>query len=101
LEKMIEGANKIGLPFNPDLNGATQEGIGMSQVTIAKGRRQSTAFCYLDPARGRRNLTVEPGAMAETLVLEGKACVGVRYSVGAEKREGGAGRGVLVSRGPA
>ena len=40
LEKMIEAANKIGLPFNPDLNGATQEGIGMSQVTIAKGRRQ-------------------------------------------------------------
>ena len=51
LEKMIEAAGKIGLPFNPDLNGATQEGIGMSQVTIAKGRRQSTAFCYLDPAR--------------------------------------------------
>ena len=51
LEKMIEAASKIGLPFNPDLNGATQEGIGMSQVTIAKGRRQSTAYCYLDPAR--------------------------------------------------
>jgi choline dehydrogenase len=33
----------------------------MSQVTIAKGRRQSTAFCYLDPARGRRNLTIEQG----------------------------------------
>ena len=26
----------------------------MSQVTIAKGRRQSTAYCYLDPARSRR-----------------------------------------------
>src|ERR1044072_9487139 len=33
LEKMIEAANKIGLPFNPDQNGETQEGIGMSQVT--------------------------------------------------------------------
>ena len=42
-------ANEIGLPFNPDQNGETQEGIGMSQVTIAKGRRQSTAYCYLDP----------------------------------------------------
>ena len=64
LEKMIEAAGKIGLPFNPDLNGPTQEGIGMSQVTIAKGRRQSTAFCYLDPARSRANLTVETGALA-------------------------------------
>ncbi|MBV8391765.1 MAG: GMC family oxidoreductase N-terminal domain-containing protein, partial [Alphaproteobacteria bacterium] len=48
LEKMIEAANKIGLPFNEDLNGPSQDGIGMSQVTISKGRRQSTAYCYLD-----------------------------------------------------
>ena len=61
LEKMIAAAEKIGLPFNPDQNGATQEGIGMSQVTIAKGRRQSTAYCYLDPARTRPNLTIEQG----------------------------------------
>ena len=54
LEMMIEAAQQIGLPFNPDLNGESQEGIGMSQVTIAKGRRQSTAYCYLDPARGAR-----------------------------------------------
>ncbi len=99
LEKMIEAAQKIGLPFNPDLNGATQEGIGMSQVTIAKGRRQSTAFCYLDPARGRANLVIEKGAMVETLVLEGKRCVGVRYAVGGTKREARAAREVIVSGG--
>ncbi len=61
LEKMIEAAAEIGLPFNPDQNGETQEGIGMSQVTIARGRRQSTALCYLDPARGRANLVIEQG----------------------------------------
>lgn len=99
LEKMIEAANKIGLPFNPDLNGATQEGIGMSQVTIAKGRRQSTAYCYLDPARSRANLTIEKGAMAETLVLEGRRCTGVRYSVGGHKREARASREVIVCGG--
>ncbi|HSI00402.1 MAG TPA: GMC family oxidoreductase N-terminal domain-containing protein [Reyranella sp.] len=99
LEKMIEAASKIGLPFNPDLNGETQEGIGMSQVTIAKGRRQSTAFCYLDPARGRANLTIEKGALAATLILDGKRCVGVRYSVGAEKREARAAREVIVCSG--
>jgi choline dehydrogenase len=99
LETMIEAAGKIGLPFNPDLNGATQEGIGMSQVTIAKGRRQSTAYCYLDPARSRPNLTIEQGAMAETLILEGKRCVGVRYSVGGQKREARAEREVIVCGG--
>jgi choline dehydrogenase-like flavoprotein len=99
LETMIEAANKIGLPFNPDLNGMTQEGIGMSQVTIAKGRRQSTAYCYLDPARSRANLTVETGALAEALVLDGKRCVGVRYSVNGQKREAQASREVIVSSG--
>ena len=99
LEKMIAAAERMGLPYNPDQNGETQEGIGMSQVTIAKGRRQSTAFCYLDPARSRPNLTIDQGAMAESLILEGKRCVGVRYSVGGVKREARASREVIVSGG--
>jgi choline dehydrogenase len=99
LEGVIVAAQKIGLPFNPDLNGATQEGIGMSQVTIAKGRRQSTAYCYLDPARSRPNLTVEQGAMAESLVIESRRCVGVRYSVNGGRREARATREVIVSGG--
>jgi choline dehydrogenase-like flavoprotein len=99
LEMIIEAAGKLGLPFNPDQNGATQEGIGMSQVTIARGRRQSTAFCYLDPARSRPNLTVVQGAMAEQLVLEGKRCVGVRYSVAGVRHDARAAREIIVSGG--
>ena len=99
LERLIEAAENIGLPYNPDQNGRTQEGVSMSQVTIAKGRRQSTAYCYLDPARGRSNLTIEQGAMAESLILEGKRCVGVRYNVNGEKREARADREVIVSGG--
>lgn len=99
LEKMIAAAERMGLPYNPDQNGETQEGIGMSQVTIAKGRRQSTAYCYLDPARSRPNLVIEQGAMAETLILEGKRCVGILYSVRGEKREARVTREVIVSGG--
>ena len=99
LEKMIEAAAKIGLPFNPDLNGPTQDGIGMSQVTIARGRRQSTAYCYLDPARGRKNLTIEQGALGESLILEGKRCVGVRYIANGQKREARAAREVIICSG--
>ena len=97
--RMIESAEKIGIPFTKDYNGGDQEGIGITQVTINKGRRQSTAYCYLDPARERTNLTIEPGAMAESLVLEGKTCVGVRYVVNGEKREARASREVIVSTG--
>ncbi len=99
LEKMIAAAEKMGLPYNPDQNGASQEGIGMSQVTITKGRRQSTAFCYLDPARSRANLQIDQGAIAESLILEGRRCVGVRYSVNGQKREARATREVIVSGG--
>jgi choline dehydrogenase len=99
LEKIIEAAEKMGLPYNPDQNGATQEGIGMSQVTITRGRRQSTAFCYLDPARNRANLRIDQGAIAESLILDGKRCVGVLYSVNGQKREARATREVIVSGG--
>jgi len=99
LEKIIEAAGRIGLPFNPDLNGETQEGVGMSQVTIAGGKRQSTAVCYLDPVRGRPNLVIEQGAMAEALILEGKRCVGVRYAVNGVSRQARATREVIVCGG--
>ena len=99
LEKIIAAAAKIGLPFNPDLNGETQEGVGMSQVTIAGGKRQSTAVCYLDPVRDRSNLVIEQGAMAETLILEGKRCVGVRYSASGVRREARAACEVIVCGG--
>src|SRR5262252_9533811 len=84
---------------NPDYNGASQEGIAMSQATIAGGRRMSTARCYLDPVRNRRNLHIEIEALTEKLVLDGKRCTGVRYSVAGEVREARAGRAVVVSAG--
>jgi choline dehydrogenase len=98
-DKLIESAERIGIRYNPDYNGAEQEGIAMSQATINKGRRMSTAYCYLDPARDRPNLTIQSGAMADSLILEGKRCVGVRYTLGREKREARAAREVIVSGG--
>ena len=96
---LIQAAAEIGIPHNPDYNGASQEGIVMSQATIARGRRQSTARAYLDPIRNRRNLHIETGALTEALLLDGKRCTGVRYSVGGEAREAAAAREVVVSAG--
>ncbi|HTI79999.1 MAG TPA: GMC family oxidoreductase N-terminal domain-containing protein, partial [Acetobacteraceae bacterium] len=49
LATLIAAAGQVGIPHNPDYNGATQDGIAMSQASIAAGRRMSTAKCYLDP----------------------------------------------------
>ena len=97
--RMIEAAEKIGIPFTKDYNGPSQEGIGTTQVTISKGRRQSTAYCHLDPARSRPNLTIISGAMAESLIIENKMCKGVKYAVNGASQEAVASREVIVSSG--
>src|SRR5271165_5569319 len=96
---IIKAAAEVGIRHNPDYNGASQEGIAMSQATIAAGRRMSTARCYLDPVRKRRNLHIETEALTEGLVLGGKRCTGVRYSVAGDVREARAAREVVVSAG--
>jgi len=98
---LLQAAENIGIKRNPDYNGADQEGISMNQATIANGERQSTAECYLKPARNRANLTVETGAIAHKLIVEGKRCVGVRYAVGEDVREARAAQEVIVSAGTA
>ena len=53
-DALIKAAGQVGINYTKDYNGASQDGIGMTQATIRNGRRMSTAVCYLDPARGRR-----------------------------------------------
>jgi choline dehydrogenase len=96
---LIKAAGEVGIAHNPDYNGARQDGIAMSQATIASGRRTSTARCYLDPIRRRPNLRIETGALTEALMLDGRRCTGVRYSVGGERREAHAACEVIVSAG--
>ncbi len=98
-DALIAAAGEVGIDHNPDYNGAVQDGISMTQATIRKGRRMSTAYCYLDPARGRSNLRIETGALTEALLLEGSRCLGVRYNLGGVQREARAGREVIVSAG--
>ncbi len=96
---IIEAAGQAGIPHNPDYNGVSQDGIAMSQATIASGRRMSTAHCYLDPIRGRTNLRIETGALTEALLLDGTRCTGVRYAAGGASMDVHAGREVVVCAG--
>jgi choline dehydrogenase len=98
-QALIKAAGEVGIAYTKDYNGAKQDGIGMTQATIRNGRRMSTARCYLDPARSRPNLTIQANAHTECLLLEGKRCVGVRYTVNGQQREARANREVVVSTG--
>ncbi len=99
LAAIVQAAGQVGIPYNPDYNGASQDGIAMSQASISGWWRMSTAACYLKPARRRPNLHIETHAHAESLILEGRRCVGVRYSVNGQKREARSGRDLIVSGG--
>jgi choline dehydrogenase len=99
LRHLIQAAGEVGIPQNKDYNGATQDGIAMSQATIAGGWRMSTARCYLDPVRSRPNLRIETDALAHRLLFEGARCTGVYYDVKGKIREARAGRELIVSAG--
>jgi choline dehydrogenase-like flavoprotein len=94
-EAFIAGAVSLGIPHNPDYNGAIQEGVAYAQRTIHNGRRVSAATAFLHPARRRRNLTVRTRAHTTGLLLEGRRCVGVAYAAGGR---GGAARTVRAAR---
>jgi choline dehydrogenase len=99
LRALIKAAGEVGIRHNPDYNGAQQDGIVMSQATIAGGLRMSTARSYLDPARKRPNLHIVTGAHTEAVLLEGRRCVGVRWSADGKTHEARSTRDVVISAG--
>lgn len=75
----VEAAQAAGYPFNPDYNGATQEGVGYFQLTTRNGRRCSSAVAFLNPARSRPNLKIVTRAAASRILFDGKRATGVAY----------------------
>tara|TARA_Y100000589_G_scaffold297659_1_gene305567 strand:- start:150 stop:1481 length:1332 start_codon:yes stop_codon:yes gene_type:complete len=98
-DTLIKSSNAIGIKYNADYNGADQEGIAMTQATILKGRRQSTAYCYLEPAKTRPNLTILTDAVGLSLSFKGKRCTGVRFLKEGQTIEKLAFREVILSSG--
>jgi choline dehydrogenase len=76
----IRAAQEVGVPYNPDFNGATQEGVGYHQTTTREGRRGSAAVSYLHPVGKRKNLTVITRAMASRILIERGRAIGVEYA---------------------
>ena len=95
----VQSCQEMGLPYNPDFNGAQQEGAGIYQMTIRDNRRCSTAVGYLRPALGRRNLTVVTRALVLRIVFEGRRATGVQYMAGGTLTTAHAAQEVLVTAG--
>ena len=101
-EAFIRGAESIGIPRNPDYNGAYQEGTSYVQRTSTGKLRMSAARAFLKPARKRRNLRVITNAHATKILLDGKRATGVAYKRGGfsgRSDEVHASREVIISGG--
>ncbi|MFD1557149.1 GMC family oxidoreductase [Paraburkholderia silviterrae] len=84
-EAFFQAGQEMGMPFNPDFNGAEQEGLGYYQLTQLDARRSSAAVGFLQPVLNRPNLRVLLQAQALRVVVEGGRAVGLELVSGTDR----------------
>jgi choline dehydrogenase-like flavoprotein len=75
----VEAGREAGYAINTDFNGASQEGVGLFQVTHKQGERFSAAKAYLTPNLTRTNLTIETEAHVTRILFDGKRAIGAEF----------------------
>lgn len=85
--RFVEAGQEAGLPFNPDFNGAVQEGVGYYQINTRGGLRCSSGLAYLRPAVRSGRVRLETNALVTRLLIEGRRVVGVEYMKGSTRRQ--------------
>jgi choline dehydrogenase len=101
-EAFIAGVSTLGIPPNPDYNGASQAGVGYAQRVIERGLRVSAARGFLRPALNRAGLDVRTESHVVKILLDGRRAVGVRYANSRERSKTidvVARRGVIMTAG--
>jgi len=96
--KTLQG---MGIPYNPDFNGARQFGVGFMQHTIdwKTHRRSSAVDAFLAPVMNNPLLTIETGAIVTGLRMDGDRVTGVDYLKNGQSRSASAGKEVILAAG--
>ncbi len=79
---VADAAAQVGHPRPHDISSGLDVGLGLVDLTIVDGRRQTAADAYLRPVMGRVNLHVVTGAVVRRLLVTGGRCSGVEYEHG-------------------
>lgn len=95
----IEAGVQAGFPKTEDSNGLDYEGFGEVEMTMANGRRMSSAVAYLKPVRKRKNLHVVTGAHATRVILDKARAVAVEYIKKGETHKAAARSEIILSGG--
>jgi choline dehydrogenase-like flavoprotein len=99
-ELFKQACAEAGERFNPDFNGAEQEGYNTSQVMMKGGERFGVNKAFIRPHVGqRRNLSVFTETIATRILFEGTRAVGVEVIAAGQRRTVRCRREVIVACG--
>jgi len=93
----IDACIALGYPASEDLNVPNPYGVVPWPRTVRDGLRQSAAVAYIEPARGRGNLTILDQATVLGVEFAGDRAVGVRYVRDGVEARAAAGEVVLAA----
>jgi len=99
LDAVRDAALELGIPKADDLNDGINEGSAFFEVNQKNGWRWSSARAFLDPIKGRSNLTILKQAHVEKITIEGKRVTGLELQVAGKPSKVTAGKEVLLSAG--
>ncbi len=94
--KTLQG---MGIPYNPDFNGARQFGVGFMQHTIdwKTKRRSSAVDAFLAPVMNNPLLTIETEATVTSIRMDGARATGVDYVRNGSRKSASAGEIILAA----
>jgi choline dehydrogenase len=95
----IEATSRLGIPRTDDMNGLHHDGVGFMQHNIRRGRRHSAYNAFVEPVRGRPNLTVRTDCAVQRVLFDGRRAVGVEILHRGERRIIHAAREIILSAG--
>ena len=99
LDAFQRAAAEWGVAPVADFNRGDNLGSSLFDVTQRRGWRWSAADAFLRPVRGRANLRVITGALADRVLFDGNRAIGVAYRLGNDTRVAHASGEVLLAAG--
>ncbi|CAN5230584.1 GMC family oxidoreductase N-terminal domain-containing protein [soil metagenome] len=82
----MEAASSFGVPTIGEHNGREIIGMAPNSLTIRNGRRLSVADAYLTETLGRQNLTLVTHCLANRIIFDGDAAIGISVIQDGEER---------------
>jgi choline dehydrogenase len=98
-DRFLAAGRQAGFAYNPDFNGASQEGVGVYQINTKGGWRISAAKAFLRPALKRKNATLIAEAQATKILFEGKRASGIEIAQHGQRRRLAARKAVVLAAG--